>query len=271
MQKDFHFYLTYALARKAGFKVSDAEVIAWADQYTDELTAGKTEKDGYEIQTQCDKTENWGEKQIQLSVLVPFHFLPGNDASHPWMTTPNSKRSQDLVKAGMANSLIQFGIALHMFQDTFSHQNFSGWREGLNSCFPWYYIESALPNIGHAEMQAVPDVINYTWTDPRSGKVIDNRTRAMDAAKATYDFLMSYPTRQGKAEEWSKIKSVLTRIFNMDSYDKRIDELCLYSGSPKIDFKNVNKRMKKKHEPDFERAASAHLAKAMDTFQNLPW
>ena len=38
MQKDVHFYVTYALAKKAGLPAGDAEGLAWADQYTDDLT-----------------------------------------------------------------------------------------------------------------------------------------------------------------------------------------------------------------------------------------
>jgi hypothetical protein len=48
MQKDVHFYVTYALARKAGLAAEDAEALAWADQFTDDLTA----PDLHGIQTQ---------------------------------------------------------------------------------------------------------------------------------------------------------------------------------------------------------------------------
>jgi hypothetical protein len=48
MQKDVHFYVTYAVARKAGLPAKDAEVLAWADQFTDDLTA----PDLHGIQTQ---------------------------------------------------------------------------------------------------------------------------------------------------------------------------------------------------------------------------
>ena len=48
MQKDVHFCVTYALARKAGLPAEDAEKLAWADQYTDDLT----ESDLHGIQTQ---------------------------------------------------------------------------------------------------------------------------------------------------------------------------------------------------------------------------
>ena len=45
MQKDFHFYVTYALAWKAGYSAGDAATIAWAGaerlarRLTDDLSA----------------------------------------------------------------------------------------------------------------------------------------------------------------------------------------------------------------------------------------
>jgi hypothetical protein len=82
-------YVTYALAREAGLPAEDAEKLAWADQYTDDLT----EPDLHGIQTQCATVGNWADRQVQLSVLVPFHFVPGADATHPWMTTAGSDRA----------------------------------------------------------------------------------------------------------------------------------------------------------------------------------
>ena len=73
MQKDIHFYLTYLLCVRVGVSRKNAEKIAWANQYTDELTESKV----YGIQTQSDEFGNWKDEQIQHSVLVPFHFIPG--------------------------------------------------------------------------------------------------------------------------------------------------------------------------------------------------
>ena len=161
MQKDFHFYLTYALARRVGIPARTAQEIAWADQYTDDLT----EADLHGIQTQSAILGNWSDRQIQLSVLVPFHFIPGGDRRHPWMTTRNSLRAKHLVQNALSD-VFQLGIALHGLQDTFSHENFSGWQEDLNACYPWYYIGSnVIPNVGHAEMRAIPDIVNCVWTD----------------------------------------------------------------------------------------------------------
>jgi hypothetical protein len=265
MQKDVHFYLTYALAMKVGVPAKDAEIIAWADQYTDDLTVA----DLHGIQTQSDIVGNWADRQVQFSVLVPFHFIPGSDEKHPWMTVRNNWRARRLVAAS-SKDLFQLGIALHGLQDTFSHETFSGWQEKLNSCFPWYYIESGLPNVGHAEMRVIPDVVNYVWTDPRNGKRVDNKKRAMSAAKATYDYLTKYFAPNNDPTLWQQLQGKLREFFQLESYDKRVDELCALSGNGQIDFKKVNEQFEKKHKADFIQAARNHLALTMRLFRDLP-
>jgi hypothetical protein len=265
MQKDVHFYLTYLLARKVGVPDPDAEKIAWADQYTDDLTKPNL----YEIQTQSDILGNWAERQIQLSVLIPFHFLPGDDPQHPWMTTRNSLRAQSLVEAARED-LFQLGIALHVFQDTFSHETFSGWKEDLNACFPWYQVEAAIPNVGHAELRAIPDVVNYVWTDPRSGKQVDNKERTLAAAEATFDYLSKFFNPGLNPSVWQTLEPKLKRL-NKLGYDKRIDEFCALSGRSDIDYKEVNARLEGDDKADFIKAASKHLSETMKLLQNLPW
>jgi hypothetical protein len=269
MQKDFHFYVTYALARKVGFPSKDAELLAWANQYTDELTSAEI----HSIQTQSsDIVGNWGDEQIQMSVLIPFHFVPGSDKNHPWMVTRNSPRAKALVEHAFSNhNLIQFGISLHSYQDTFTHEKFSGWREDLNSCYPWYYLKSGVPNIGHAEMNVIPDIINFDWIDPRDGKRIDNKERAMAAAKGTFNILKENSPKKTSQTSWKVIKQELTKIFKLQSYDRRIDRLCIFSGNSKIDYKKTNKKLENKYKSQFVKAASSHLAKAMELFSDLPW
>ena len=36
MQRDFHFYTIYVLARRAGFSPQEAEIVAYASQFTDD-------------------------------------------------------------------------------------------------------------------------------------------------------------------------------------------------------------------------------------------
>lgn len=266
MQKDIHFYLTYCLGKIVGIDQEDAEKIAWADQYTDELT----EPELHGIQTQCDLLDNWSQRQIQFSVLVPFHFIPGSDSDHPWMTTRNNWRARKLVNAAARNGLFQLGIALHGFQDTFSHENFSGWQEDLNSCFPWYYIQSAIPNVGHAEMRTIPDVVNYVWTDPRNGKQINNKSRTLASAKATFDFLVRFFKESSNNVNWPEIRRELQAIFRLESYDERKQKIRDLSGDSNVRFKEINKKLEGPHKTDFIEAANAYLAEAMRLFKGLP-
>ena len=85
MQKDFHYYVTFALALKAGIGHDEALAIAWSDQYTDELR----EVELHGIKTQCGKVDDWHVRTVQSDVLVPFHFLPGDKKDKPWVVTAN--------------------------------------------------------------------------------------------------------------------------------------------------------------------------------------
>lgn len=267
MQKDVHFYVTYALARKTGYSAGDAAVVAWADEYTDR----QTEEEIYEIQTQCPKVGRWDDPQIQFTVLVPFHFMPGDDRKWPWKTTENSRRMKKLVKAAeQSQDLCRLGITLHALQDTFSHQGFSGWREKQNSCYPWYYLKSLIPNVGHTEMLAVPDMVDRVWYDPRTNTKIDNRTRALAAAKATFESLARAKGNAPDAAVWADLRPKLLTIFKLEDYDKRKNALRKLSGNASIDYVKTDKKIAGQQKTAFIRAASAHLAATVGTFEGLP-
>lgn len=240
MQKDIHFYLTFALAVKAG--QADALTIAWADQYTDDLT--KAQISG--IQTQSAVLGNWSDRQIQNTVLVPFHFIPGSDR----MVVENNTLAQLLVEK--AGNPFELGIALHALQDTFSHQGFSGWDEPANSCFAWWYIQSITPNIGHAEMGAVPDMADMVWTDPRSGEFIDNKERALRCALKTYTAL--------GGQNWPPVAKRLEGIFKLP-YDERKKEFQLLAGES-VRYLHPS-YSKLKFEREFIAAARKHLGRFM--------
>jgi len=244
MQKDIHFYLTYALARKVGICAETAEIIAWADQYTDDLTKA----DLYGIQTQSAILGNWKDRQIQLSVLVPFHFIPGEKL---WMVKQNSKRAKALIDVAIDDP-IRFGIALHGLQDTFSHQGFTGWEEKCNACYWFSYIPRPLPNVGHTDMGMAPDIVNAEWYDPRTKQHIDNRVRAMSCAAATYGHLWRYA--KSKTAAWPQIAEKLETIFGIDDYDQRKEALCRLSGD------DVRYSKLKPRKVDFIKAARLHLA-----------
>jgi hypothetical protein len=147
MQKDFHFYTIYALARSAGFDADNASIIAYSSQHTDDAK--------YEHTLEF---ENGGRFQqvltahrfLDLDVLgkttcyriwIPFHFLPGNlgvDFYERMLTRANSIVAQRIVEDFLSSnlkpySLHRLGIILHVYADTWSHQNFVGlMHENMN-------------------------------------------------------------------------------------------------------------------------------------------
>lgn len=258
MQKDVHFYLTYALARKVGICAKDARLIAWADQFTDDNH--KAELHG--MRTQCAVYKDWYDRTVQHDVIVPFHFIPGDG---DWLVTPDSTRAQFLVEKAL-NNLFRLGIALHTLQDTFSHQGFTGWDEKANAVFWFDYIDSPMPNVGHASLFKNPDIANLLWQDLRTGKWIDNRKRVIAAAKATYDALQKLYDQSPKTN-WPEIKvwlEVLLEIEGRDAYDIRKSELSKFAGDKKLRYSKL--KFEKKYKSAFIDAARCHLGEFFGTF-----
>jgi hypothetical protein len=241
MEKDFHYYLTYAMVKLT--ECNQPNVIAYACQFVDDNNEGQFSVDGkevsfpeklkagggyyYPVMTQSLSPKSL-DPYVQRYVYVPFHFLPGdnnvriNGNFNPLSTTPNSHKANKLLSASLdSDNPYLMGIALHTFADTWSHQNFTGMREEWNAVYPWYNVfKSIVPNIGHAEAGHSPDVISEPWIDYRIGKkVVNNKERAFSAAEAIYGNLQN-KTKRGTP--WSSVKDKFRQIIDADDYDERI-------------------------------------------------
>lgn len=157
MQKDMHYYGTYAMARAAGLEVENAQVIAYAAQYVDDSIANDSEQheDGgmFEVIATAHTakeeiaTSLWKkivgrvfEKEIhteQRKVWVPFHFFPGAEGdtlSEKLKCVKDSPLAQTMVKNHIRHAvsvkdeygLLLMGVMAHVYADTFSHYGFSG-------------------------------------------------------------------------------------------------------------------------------------------------
>jgi hypothetical protein len=244
MEKDFHYYLIYALAKVTGS--THPEIIAYASQFTDDNNEGQFSVNGsdvffpeklkanggyyYPIMTQSLSPMSF-DPYVQRYVYVPFHFLPGDNTmvikgkKNPLSTTPNSKYAKAILsKAFESGSPHGIGLALHMVADTWSHQNFSGRREEWNAVYPWYHVfKSIVPNIGHAEAGHLPDIISESWTDYRFGtKKIDNRPRALEAAQEIYSSLRKISK---KGPLWKGVEDEIYNIIYTKDYDARIRKI----------------------------------------------
>ena len=241
MEKDFHYYIVYALAKLAC--LNNAEIIAYASQFVDDNNEGQFKVDGedisfperigiegrkdhyYPIMTQSLSPKSL-DIYVQKYVYVPFHFLPGDDSveiegvKNKLNTTPDSRNARSLLNAALAgNNPYRMGIALHTYADTWSHQNFTGLREEWNALYPWYNVfKSIVPNIGHAEAGHAPDVISETWTDYRLHKKINNQERALEAIERTYEALNG----SKRGPQWNAVEDAFKQIVHEPDYDARI-------------------------------------------------
>lgn len=154
MQIDFHHGVIYVIARLAGFKKEDAEVIAYCSQYVDDDLSDEpimfATGEIYKPLCSAHKALDYRNFDALANSLVwtPFHFLPGNcmlpagegrekDFHLRIVCQANSPLAQDMVKECIRNNkkenaLHRLGITLHTYADTWAHQGFSGIQSNVN-------------------------------------------------------------------------------------------------------------------------------------------
>lgn len=196
MDVEFHYYMTYLVAAKAGFGPEDAFTIANACQYVDDndmiLEVDKGEASAY--RNYISQTMNILKPKAKLFRIYPlFHFIPGNprkstawrkDGKMHWLnTTPNSENAIRIFEAALATEdFHRIGVACHAYADTWAHQNFVGYYEPFNAMDD--PLDQVTPNIGHADAGHNPDWPALVWRDRRLlNERVDNKANFLDAAE----------------------------------------------------------------------------------------
>lgn len=205
MEIEFHYYMMYLVATKAKMSPSDALVLAYASQYTDD--------NDMSLEIDKDKSTYYKSYISQtVDILKPrtslfriysiFHFVPGQpdapsafrkDGLLYWLnTTPASANAGAMLdEAFKTGDLHRIGIACHAYADTFAHQNFAGYFSMFNGMAG--PLEKVLPDIGHADAKHAPDWPALVWTDERLIQgTVDNKSRFLDAAEALLRRLALY-------------------------------------------------------------------------------
>ena len=207
MDIEFHYYMTYLTATRAGFTPTDAETIAYASQYVDEnsqiLHIDRDRPTAYH--NYITQTLNILKPKHELMRIYPiFHFIPGDPhaptaqrkdgKSHPLNTTPNSTNANLLFDAALSSGdLYRIGITAHSYVDTWAHQNFVGYYDSFNAMSG--LLSKALPNIGHADAKHNPDWPGLVWIDCRlveANEVVNNTRRFLEAARHLFRKLRRY-------------------------------------------------------------------------------
>ena len=201
MDSEFHYYLTYLIAARAGLPPPDALTVAWASQYTDDNTLICTVDKGLptEYTNYISQTADiLKPRRTLMRIYSLFHFIPGDpqaptawrkDGAMHWLnTTPDSENANLILDAALAaGDLYRIGIACHAYADTWAHQNFVGYGHEFNAFTGGPLLTAVMPNIGHADAIFHPDEATRRWRDPRLiHEPIDNRARFLAAAAALY-------------------------------------------------------------------------------------
>ena len=156
MKKDFHYAVTYIVARWADFSHKKAQIIAYACQFVDDnCDYGILKFDNGAMCSQIPSSHKIHDyrnfKSLeQYKVWLPFHYLPGNDGLNfkqsvpgsfikKLITNPNSYIVKDMVDSCIANykakssdRLHRLGITLHTLSDSWAHQGFVGINHRVN-------------------------------------------------------------------------------------------------------------------------------------------
>jgi len=243
---DAHYYTTAALCRAAGFSEADSLQIAHADQYTDNATASHPLDipGDHDLKFDPVRTAHIGleafDWRVQKTVYVPFHFLPptsAKKAADPWLVRSNGNWAWGLLLDALGsrerNRLMRIGIALHTFQDQWSHEGFSGRQSDENNAVnletqtppdpdwhrAWSFSFTDLaPSIGHAEIGTIPDEAHRVWRVTfKNGRTMtrSNPETFLDCHHTTYMLLKRHT--KGFHTSWRDIQGPLKHLLRHES------------------------------------------------------
>src|ERR1035437_9480501 len=198
MDIEFHYYMTYLIAARAGFKPDEAKVIAHAAQSVDDnhIPVKLKDQNGVEYENSLSQTMDILRPHEDALIYPIFHFIPGDpkaltarrtDGQESTMvTTPDSALADEMIDAAVrSKDRYRSGVSAHGYVDTWAHQNFVGGRDTFNEFVTafWERVEQMLLAVGHAHAKHMPDWPALVWKDTRLvDSTVDNRARFLDAA-----------------------------------------------------------------------------------------
>ncbi|MFW5961433.1 MAG: DUF6765 family protein [bacterium] len=231
MNIEFHYYMTYLIAARAGFSPAEAETIAYSSQYIDDndLIYMIDQDSDSAYSNYISQTKNITRPKKNLFRIYPiFHFVPGDPLTdsarrkdgklHLLNTTPDSRNARGVLELGLkSNDLYKIGLAVHAFADSFAHQNFVGYYdefnlvEGIQQKLSAFFNRSVY-KIGHAAAGHRPDIPHALWHDPRlceSNSLRDNKEIFLKAAGRIFEELKKFKSPAAAAAEISSEKEEL--------------------------------------------------------------
>jgi hypothetical protein len=298
MQRDFHYYCVFVLARLADYSPEEAKIIAYSSQYVDDsLDSEPIEVDDFRFDTV--RTAHIGLEafgwDVQKKVYIPFHFIPPSPVlkgGFSYVTQPDSGFAQMIVKEAINDKpeirLYRLGIALHTYADTWSHQGFSG-RHNLENDVEEIRVRrkkryrhlllkniflDALPQIGHTEAYKYPDYSYLSWKyKNHMGEEIqrDNAEEFLKAAKAILGWLAE-ANGKNVGRNWqnneAKIKGLFKQRYPRSKEDLELSKRCK---NWTLQYDNFFSRPEYHYNPDEWREYALGRKDDMDAFLRTDW
>jgi hypothetical protein len=218
----------------------------------------------------------------QRFIVSPFHFLPKNKSlvKEETRTTPATVHDASLIdslllkaiadykehilqKKDVSIQLMQVGMLLHTFADTYAHQLFSGYNSWVNDVKVTQVKDnstdeditnhvlaensqdsdsmdvnndnSLIPCIGHAKADNVPDLTNVSFTMQYKSKETvtgydstysrSNTETFLTASRQILNYLRMCLNKSPISDmEWEAIRGLLARGFLVKMPEKNVEE-----------------------------------------------
>jgi hypothetical protein len=199
---EFHYYLTYLIAARAGYTPNEAVIIAHAAQSVDDnhIPVKLKDKLGNVYENSISQTMDITRPHEDDLIYPIFHFIPGDPKAptarrrdqreHRMNTTPDSELGNAMIDAALrSKDLYRIGVSAHGYVDTWAHQNFTGQRDTFNEFAdgPFQKLAELFLAVGHAHAKHNPDWPALIWEDSRLVESrVDNRQRFLDAASRLF-------------------------------------------------------------------------------------
>ena len=230
MDQEFHYNVTFLVARSAGFDEAFSRKIAFSAQYVDDnmykIDIFDRSKDHVLITNDISQTFDIRMSDTDLeSIYTCFHFPPHVDFSDRGKkkrivrceTNQYNNLSKNLLRKALkiADPYL-IGIACHVYQDSFAHHGFSGKNDVCNTPFK-------LPfklNYGHAYYGSYPDMIGLKWKNHHKSRVRDNNKAFLNASISLFNIFTAHLKNRKFNIEYRKcrLREGLRNIFGKSIY-----------------------------------------------------
>jgi hypothetical protein len=263
MQIDFHHTVTYIVARLAGFKKVDATIIAHSAQYVDDATnSGEIKfqnKAMYNRISSAHKMLDYrnADELANHRVWIPFHFLPSNEGLKAGQNPdanfvdkivckPDSFVAKDMIEYCINDidkdyGLHRLGVTMHVYADTWAHQNFAGINDDINRATKLVATKINGKKNNDARIKWEDKMKNFF------GKLFDEAKGDLvgDLFPLGHGSVLSYPDKPYLKWEYIKNDGTKYKRKNADEFMKAVESMFEVINKYRIQFySNINSGIK---------------------------